>query len=96
MIKDALMAKLTRKKKIDFDLDESAMNIFNTKIEDIRMHTETYTEAIVSYCEDKDIEVTDVLPLISNGLKEKMRIEEIKRKNLTVDKTKIMESDIYG
>ena len=96
MTKDILMAKLSRKKKIDFDLDESVMNIFNTKIEDIRKETDTYTEAITSYCEDKDIDVIDVLPLISNGLKEKIREEEIKRKNIIVDKNDITESDIYG
>lgn len=85
-----------RKKKIDFDLDESVMNIFNSKIEEIRKDSDTYTEAIVSYCEEHDVEIEDILPLISNGLKEKMHSEEISRKNIVEDKSTILATDIYA
>lgn len=85
-----------RKKKIDFDLDASAMNIFNTEIEKIYKECETYMEAIVSYCEDKDIEVEEVLPLISAGLKDKIYVQELERKNIIEGpEDKILESDIY-
>lgn len=90
------MSKLMRKKKIDFDLDASAMNIFNTKIEEIYKECDTYTEAIASYCEERDIDIEEVVPLISNGLKEKMYAQELERKNIIPeDNNTIMESDIY-
>lgn len=87
--------KLSRKKKIDFDIDESAMNVFNNKIEDIRKVTDTYTEAIVSYCEDLDIDIDEVIPLISPGMKEKMKIEETALRNISSDNTLTI-GDIYA
>ena len=85
-----------RKKKIDFDLDASAMNVFNTKIEEIYEECETYMEAVVSYCEDLDIDIEEVLPLISNGLKEKMYVQELKRRNIIeAANDLILDSDIY-
>lgn len=85
-----------RKKKIDFDLDESAMNVFNNRIEEIRKESDTYTEAIISYCEDSEVEIEDIIPLISNGLKEKMRLEELSRKNIVESKNNISENDMYA
>ena len=85
-----------RKKKIDFDLDASAMNVFNTKIEEIYEECETYMEAVASYCEERDIDIEDVLPLISAGLKEKMYVQELKRRNIVEsDSDIILDSDIY-
>ena len=79
------MAKLMRKKKIDFFIDEAAMNIFNNNIEDIHKECDTYLESIASYCEDNDVDIEDILPLISPGLKQKIYSEEIERNTLIVD-----------
>lgn len=79
------MAKLMRKKKIDFFIDEAAMNIFNDNIEDIRKECDTYLESIAGYCEDNDVDIEDILPLISPGLKQKIYSEEIERNTLIVD-----------
>lgn len=79
------MSKLMRKKKIDFVLDEEAMNIFNTKIENIRIQCDTYLESIASYCEDKDVEIEDILPLISPGMKLKIYDEELARRTIIED-----------
>ena len=74
-----------RKKKIDFFIDEAAMNIFNNNIEDIRKECDTYLESIAGYCEDNDVDIEDILPLISPGLKQKIYSEEIERNTLIVD-----------
>lgn len=74
-----------RKKKIDFFIDEAAMNIFNDNIEDIRKECDTYLESIAGYCEDNDVDIEDILPLISPGLKQKIYSEEIERNTLIVD-----------
>lgn len=79
------MAKLMRKKKIDFFIDEAAMNIFNDNIEDIRKECDTYLESIAGYCEDNDVDIEDILPLISPGLKQKIYSEEIERNTLITD-----------
>ena len=79
------MAKLMRKKKIDFFIDEAAMNIFNDNIEDIRKECDTYLESIAGYCEDNDVDIEDILPLISPGLKQKIYSEEIERNTLIVN-----------
>ena len=79
------MAKLMRKKKIDFFIDEAAMNIFNDNIEDIRKECDTYLESIAGYCEDNDVDIEDILPLISPGLKQKIYSEEIERNTLISD-----------
>lgn len=74
-----------RKKKIDFFIDEAAMNIFNTNIKDIRKECDTYLESITSYCEDNDVDIEDILPLISPGMKQKIYAEEIDRNTLIID-----------
>lgn len=74
-----------RKKKIDFFIDEAAMNIFNDNIEDIRKECDTYLESIAGYCEDNDVDIEDILPLISPGLKQKIYSEEIERNTLIVN-----------
>lgn len=74
-----------RKKKIDFFIDEAAMNIFNNNIEDIRKECDTYLEAIAGYCEDNDVDIEDILPLISPGLKQKIYSEEVERNTLITD-----------
>lgn len=74
-----------RKKKIDFFIDEAAMNIFNNNIEDIRKECDTYLESIAGYCEDNDVDIEDILPLISPGLKQKIYSEEIERNTLIVN-----------
>lgn len=74
-----------RKKKIDFFIDEAAMNIFNDNIEDIRKECDTYLESIAGYCEDNDVDIEDILPLISPGLKQKIYSEEIERNTLIID-----------
>lgn len=74
-----------RKKKIDFFIDEAAMNIFNNNIEDIRKECDTYLESIAGYCEDNDVDIEDILPLISPGLKQKIYSEEIERNTLIAD-----------
>lgn len=76
------MSKLMRKKKIDFFIDEAAMNIFNNNIEDIRKECDTYLESITSYCEDNDVDIEDILPLISPGMRQKIYVEEIERNTL--------------
>lgn len=68
-----------RKKKIDFDIDETSMAMFNNRVEALRKECDTYIEAVVSYCEHFQCSVEDVLPLISSGLKAKMKKEEVVR-----------------
>lgn len=74
-----------RKRKIDFEIDETSMNLFYNNIEEIRKHNDTYIESITEYCKQHDIDVIDVLPLISLGLKEKIAREELKLGNLIQD-----------
>ena len=79
------MNKLMRKRKIDFEIDETSMNLFYNNIEEIRKHNDTYIESITEYCRQHDIDVIDVLPLISLGLKQKIAAEESKLGNLIED-----------
>lgn len=74
-----------RKRKIDFEIDETSMNLFYNNIEEIRKHNDTYIESITEYCKQHDIDVIDVLPLISLGLKQKIAAEELKLGNLIED-----------
>lgn len=74
-----------RKRKIDFEIDETSMNLFYNNIEEIRKHNDTYIESITEYCKQHDIDVIDVLPLISLGLKQKIAAEESKLGNLIED-----------
>lgn len=74
-----------RKRKIDFEIDETSMNLFYNNIEEIRKHNDTYIESITEYCKQHDIDVIDVLPLISSGLKQKIAAEESKLGNLIED-----------
>lgn len=74
-----------RKRKIDFEIDETSMNLFYNNIEEIRKHNDTYIESITEYCTQHDIDVIDVLPLISLGLKQKIAAEELKLGNLIED-----------
>lgn len=74
-----------RKRKIDFEIDETSMNLFYNNIEEIRKHNDTYIESITEYCRQHDIDVIDVLPLISLGLKQKIAAEESKLGNLIED-----------
>lgn len=74
-----------RKRKIDFEIDETSMDLFYNNIEEIRKHNDTYIESITEYCKQHDIDVIDVLPLISLGLKQKIAAEELKLGNLVED-----------
>lgn len=74
-----------RKKKIDFEFDETSMALFNERIEEIRKDCDTYIEAVASYCEQIECNVEDVLPLISTGLKAKMHREELARGTIIDD-----------
>lgn len=87
------MNKLMRKRKIDFEIDETSMNLFYNNIEEIRKHNDTYIESITEYCKQHDIDVIDVLPLISLGLKQKIAVEELKLGNLIEDFTST--DDLY-
>ena len=87
------MNKLMRKRKIDFEIDETSMNLFYNNIEEIRKHNDTYIESITEYCKQHDIDVIDVLPLISLGLKQKIAAEELKLGNLIEDFTST--DDLY-
>lgn len=82
-----------RKRKIDFEIDETSMNLFYNNIEEIRKHNDTYIESITEYCKQHDIDVIDVLPLISLGLKQKIAAEELKLGNLVEDFTST--DDLY-
>lgn len=82
-----------RKRKIDFEIDETSMNLFYNNIEEIRKHNDTYIESITEYCKQHDIDVIDVLPLISLGLKQKIAAEELKLGNLIEDFTST--DDLY-
>lgn len=82
-----------RKKRIDFDLDETSMAIFNNRIEILREDCESYAEAVAAYCESIDCEIEDVLPLISNGLKEKMYNEGIERRTIIDDEPNLFLGD---
>lgn len=87
------MNKLMRKRKIDFEIDETSMDLFYNNIEEIRKHNDTYIESITEYCKQHDIDVIDVLPLISLGLKQKIAAEELKLGNLVEDFTST--DDLY-
>lgn len=69
------------------------MNLFYNNIEEIRKHNDTYIESITEYCKQHDIDVIDVLPLISLGLKQKIAAEELKLGNLIEDFTST--DDLY-
>jgi len=57
------------------------MNLMNSKkfsllIEDIvKKKKITYMDAIISYCEDNDIDPSSIGPLVNKSLKEKVKIE---------------------
>lgn len=82
-----------RKKKIEFELNETSMNIFNVRIEELRKDCDTYSEAIIAYCETVDCDIEDVLPLISNGLKSKMYAESIKLGTIIDNEPTLLLSD---
>ena len=67
-------------KKIDELIDDNFMdkNKFSMTIENIVKDSNTtinYIDAIVNYCETKDIEVESIVKLIAPSLKEKIKAE---------------------
>lgn len=67
-----------RKKSLDFAfIDESKILTFQKEIENYRDHCDTWVEAIVSYCEEYEIDVDEIVHLISDGLKAKMHEEAV-------------------
>jgi len=38
-------------------------------------HSMTYIDAVLSYCEDNDLDVEEILPLISRPLKERIKVD---------------------
>lgn len=65
--------------------NEEKMSSLQKELESIRQHTETWLEAIVDYCQQYDLEETDVVPYLSPVIKE--RITEESRKRNLVKKT---------
>ena len=63
------------------------MNLMNSKkfgllIEDIvKKKKITYMDAVIKYCEDNDIDLSSVGPLVNKSLKEKIK-EEAEKLNL--------------
>ena len=73
----------SKSKNINELIDDTFMdrNKFSMTIENIvkdRKRTLSYIDAIVDFCESKDIEVDSVTKLIAPTLKEKIKAEAIK------------------
>jgi hypothetical protein len=58
----------------NFDKMHEFSNIIFTKV---NVHKLEYVDAIVSYCEEKELEVDSIISLISPALKSKMEEEAI-------------------
>ena len=50
-----------------------------------KMHNMTHLDAITLFCEEHDMDVQDVIPLIGSTLKEQIRMEAEKRRMLEVE-----------
>lgn len=69
---------------------EDKMFQFQHTIETYRPQVDSYLEAIVSYCEDKGIDESEIVHLISPSLKQKI-YKESKTAGLIVDNTREIE-----
>lgn len=56
---------------------EEIMSSLQTRVEELRRHSETWLEAISEYCQEFDLEETEVAPYLSPVLIERLRSESI-------------------
>jgi cell division GTPase FtsZ len=77
---------MARKKRIDFNsINLQAMESFQDEIETIRKGSDSYIDAIIQYCSQNNLDVDDVLSVISENLTDKIRIEEIANRSIKDD-----------
>lgn len=71
------------------------MNAVSIEIEKRALQTNSYIEAVVDYCEDKQIgDIEDVVEILHPNIIEKIRVEAIK-KNYFRDKKSENINDIF-
>ena len=77
---------MARKKRIDFNsINLQAMESFQDEIETIRNGSDSYIDAIIQYCSQNNLDVDDVLSVISENLTDKIRMEEIANRSIKDD-----------
>ncbi len=55
--------------------NEQQISDFHHKIEENRKYNDSYIQTIVEYCEENDLEIEEIIPLISSTLKQKISEE---------------------
>lgn len=78
---------MATKSKINFnEINLNAMVDFQQEIIQIKTDNDiSVLESIIHYCDKRDLDVEDVIPLISDSLKDIMESEETKTGNLKSD-----------
>ncbi len=72
-----------KKKNIDFSFfTEDSMLKFQTIIYEIKESTESWVDAVISYCEEHALEVEDVIPLMSDALIAELRNEGLANRTI--------------
>lgn len=79
-----------KKKNIDFSFfTEDSMLKFQNIIFEIKESTESWVDAVVSYCDDHALEVEDVIPLMSDALISKLRDEGLANRTIKDDSARL-------
>ena len=77
---------MARKKRICFKaINTKAMESFQDEIEELRVGADSYTDAIVQYCEKSGIEIEEIILVLSASIIEKIKMEEIISKRVIDD-----------
>lgn len=82
--------RMRKKLAVAFSQEDSMLK-FQTRIEEIFAETESYSEAIAAYCEEYDLDVTEIVELISPALREKLFREGVKNRRVKSDRNELEE-----
>lgn len=67
--------------KLGFTKEEIMSNLQH-KVEELYRHSETWVEAIVEYCQEFDLDETDVIPYLSPIMLDRLKKEAVLLKRL--------------
>lgn len=70
--------------KLGFSREE-IMSSLQHKVEEFYEHSETWLEAIAEYCQEFDLEESEVIPYLSPVLLERLRSESINLKRIKTE-----------
>jgi len=70
--------------KLGFSKEE-IMSSLQHKVEELYKHCDTWLEAVVEYCQEYDLEETEIAPYLSPVLLERLRSESVNLKRIKTE-----------